>query len=191
MTEIAFLPTRRVVFPGEIHAFPAHDEASGLAAGDAVVASLDGEGASSGIGVLCSVERTALLGAGTLVVTLRGESRVGFEVVAHDQRSYRARVRVLEVAGPGAAEARSRVVGGARRYRATLTELGYPSDVLAAVPEDPIDASYRLASVLRVSEPERQHVLESPTAAERLELLATVFARERGLLEATISAGGR
>jgi Lon protease-like protein len=155
-----------------------------------VVAAYVGTPAPGAIGVLAGVDAVARLGDSALVLTLVGRRRVTY-APADSGGSRLARVSAGERAGTGADAARSDVLAAARRYRAALAEFGYPSNVLAAVPEDPIDASYRLASVLRISEPERQHVLESPTAAERLGLLATVFARERVLLEATISAGGR
>jgi Lon protease-like protein len=160
---------------------------------DPVVASYAGN-AAAGIGVLCTVEAISQLGDGAVVVTLRGERRVAFEEVSaggEPDTLDRARVTIAEEAGSGTADARALAVGRARRYLAGLTELGYASDVLAEFPENPIHASYRLASVLRISEPERQFALECPTAADRLGLLATVFERERVLVEATISAGGR
>lgn len=159
--------------------------------GESVVASCARGAPSSGIGVLCTVEGTTHLGSGAAVVTLRGERRVSFHVAPRTHAADRARVTVAEDVGTRAVEAHALAVAGAQRYRATLAELGHTANLYAGVPEDPIDASYRLASLLRISEPERQHVLESPTAAERLRLLATVFERERVLLEATISAGGR
>jgi len=194
MSETVVVPTPRVVLPGETHAFPVHGADPGsYTIGQEVVVAYGGGHATGAIGVLAAIEAVTRLGDSTVVLTLVGRRRVVCEPAPPEFPGVSRSVRVSdgERAGTGAEVARSDVLAAARRYRAALAELGYPSNVLAAVPEDPIDASYRLASVLRISEPERQHVLESPTATERLELLATVFARERLLLEATISAGGR
>ncbi|MEA2057586.1 MAG: hypothetical protein U9O63_02600 [Actinomycetota bacterium] len=188
MSEFIIVETKRVVLPGETHSFPVAEQGlDQLSIGDQIVF-VHREGDSpAGVGVLATIETIAASLPGAVVLTVRGEVRV--LVAPSDGRAGAA--EAAEELGAGADEARAGASGAANRYQATLAELGHTADVLQAVPEDPIEASYRLASLLRVSEPERQHVLECGTAAERLRLLATVFTRERALLEATISAGGR
>jgi Lon protease-like protein len=188
MSESIIVETKRVVLPGETHSFPVAEQGlDHLTIGDQIVF-VHREGDSpAGVGVLATIEAIAASLPGAVVLTVRGEVRV--LVATSDGRA--GAVKTAEDLGAGADEARAGAARAANRYQATLAELGHTADVLQEVPEDPIEASYRLASLLRVSEPERQHVLERGTAAERLRLLATVFTRERALLEATISAGGR
>ncbi len=190
MSEFIIVETKRVVLPGETHSFPVVEQRlDHLSVGDQIVL-VYGEGTSpAAVGVLATIETIAVSLPGAVVPTVRGEMRV--LVSTPDDAASAGPAEVAEDPGGGVDEARADAAMAASRYLATLAELGYTADVLQEVPEDPIDASYRLASLLRVSEPERQHVLECGTAAKRLRLLATVFTRERALLEATISAGGR
>jgi len=190
MSEFIIVETKRVVLPGETHSFPVAEQGlDHLTIGDQIVY-LHREGDSpAGVGVLATIEAISASLPGTVVLTVRGEVRV--LVSTSDRGAGAGTAKTAEDLGAGADEARAGAARDANRYQAALAELGHTADVLQEVPEDPIEASYRLASLLRVSEPERQHVLERGTAAERLRLLATVFTRERALLEATISAGGR
>lgn len=190
MSEFIIVETKRVVLPGETHSFPVAEQGlDHLSIGDRIVF-VHREGDSpAGVGVLATIETIAASLPGAVVLTVRGEVRM--LVATSNGRAGAGTAEAAEELGAGADEARAGAAGAANRYQATLAELGYTADVLQEVPEDPIETSYRLASLLRVSEPERQHVLECGTAAERLRLLATVFTRERALLEATISAGGR
>jgi Lon protease-like protein len=190
MSEFIIVETKRVVLPGETHSFPVVEQRlDHLSVGDQIVL-VYGEGTSpAAVGVLATIQTIAVSLPGAVVPTVRGEMRV--LVSTPDDAASVGPVEVAEDPGGGVDEARADAAMAASRYLAALAEFGYTADVLQEVPEDPIDASYRLASLLRVSEPERQHVLECGTAAKRLRLLATVFTRERALLEATISAGGR
>jgi Lon protease-like protein len=190
MSEFTIVETKRVVLPGETHSFPVVEQRlDHLSIGDRIAFVHRERDSRAAVGVLATIETIAASMPGAVVLTVRGEMRV--LVGVPDGPANAGTAEAGEELGAGADKARAGAAVAASRYQATLAELGYTADVLQEVPEDPIDASYRLASLLRVSEPERQHVLECGTAAKRLRLLATVFTRERALLEATISAGGR
>jgi Lon protease-like protein len=80
-------------------------------------------------------------------------------------------------------------VGNAlRRYLAVSAEAGEGGDVLFEMSRDPVEASYQVASLLRLVSPERQELLEQPTAEDRLARELTLLRREADLLERTMDA---
>jgi Lon protease-like protein len=74
-----------------------------------------------------------------------------------------------------------------RRYLAALAESGEAASVHVDLPADPVEASYRVASLTRVSDPELQQLLDLESAGERLAALTTLLHREHRLLEVTMA----
>jgi|GEM_PF-3726997 len=77
-----------------------------------------------------------------------------------------------------------------RRYHAMLAEHGERADIGVELPAEPEAAAYRVASLLRISAPERQYLLEAETTQDRLERVVAVLRRETELLRRTMGPKG-
>ncbi len=77
-----------------------------------------------------------------------------------------------------------------RRYHAALVEHGERADIAVSLPPAPEAAAYRVASLLRVSEPERQFLLEAETTHDRLGRAMAALRRETELLRRTMGPKG-
>ncbi len=86
----------------------------------------------------------------------------------------------------GLGETRDRLTA----YLAALAESGETASVHVDLPSDPVEASYRVASLVRVSDPELQGLLDVESAAQRLTVLSALLRRERRLLEETMAWKG-
>lgn len=176
----------RVLFPGTSMGVPVEENGSATPpqGGDTVVATLG----SVTIGVQALVESSRRLdssgtdrGSSLSVVGLRGLARVRVD----ERSSGRASGIVDDPVGRGTPVQVERSIGALRRYLGALAERGHSADVMVDVPTEPLAASYRVASLLRISAQEQQHLLETPDAYQRLAALERVLRRERRLLEAT------
>lgn len=145
------------------------------------------EGAApGGAGVVADVAELRRTGVGAvLTVAARRRAEPVFE------RDGVVEFEAVEVGSPADRARRDEAVAALRAYLGALAEFGEGADVLVEVPDDPVAASYRLTSLARVSEPERQELLDQPATAERLGRIAGLFERERRLLVATMGARGR
>lgn len=187
-TSVPSLVVDRVLLPGERASLPVRTAAllEGVAAGSIVVLSFSGA-SDDRVGVLAEVESLRPLDRDVAIVSLRARARV--EAVETSD-SGMVRVGTAEDGGGVTAEQIDATVVALRRYLGSLAEYGEPVDVYPDMPEDPILASYAVASLLDVSAGERQTLLEADTAAQRFALLKTILSRERTLLEATMRAKG-
>lgn len=88
-----------------------------------------------------------------------------------------------EVADPPAAALVHRVAAELERYLGLVAESGEEDGPAPKLGEDPVAASYAVASAMRISNPERQELLELPTAGARLERELGLLRREIQLLE--------
>jgi hypothetical protein len=175
----------RVLFPGTSMGVPIGGADPAVpVAGAMVVATLS----QAAIGVQAIVESARRLDepaapgdSGLAVVGLRGLAR--FQVEAGG--SGRVSGVVSDPLGEGTPAQLERSVGALRRYLGALAERGHAADVMVEIPSEPLAASYRVASLLRISALEQQHLLEAPDAYQRLAALEVVLDRERRLLEAT------
>ncbi len=77
-----------------------------------------------------------------------------------------------------------------RRYHAVLAEHGEKADIGIDLPREPEAAAYRVASLLRISAPERQFLLEAETTQDRLERVVAALRRETELLRRTMGPKG-
>ena len=80
------------------------------------------------------------------------------------------------------------VARGLRRYLVVSAESGHGGDIHFEMASDPVVASYQVASLLRLLSPERQDLLELPTARDRLEREEKLLSREVALLERVMGA---
>jgi uncharacterized protein len=146
----------------------------------------------SDVGTEARIVRSQRLPDGRAVLVVVGERR--FEVVERlSVEPYPlALVEYLpEESGgwPGLSQLRDQVERALRRCSALAVESGESADVSPEVSEDPLTASYQVASLMRISNPERQELLELPTAEARLERELAVLRREIELLERLLAKG--
>ena len=191
--DLPLLPLPRVLLPGERlvpndYRPPARSVLDDPGGSLVAVVFEDREGRRT-VGTVAIVTGTAgEAGAGPRPVLLgrrrmeiRASTRSGdHEVVSVDAPA--------EQAGEGLEPLCREVTALARRLLAVSAEAGTGGDVHAAIDDDPVAASYRVASLMRLSSPERQDLLELPVRA-RLERERAVLAREIQLLVSYMGAG--
>lgn len=76
-----------------------------------------------------------------------------------------------------------------KRYLVVSAEAGEGGDIHFELSADPVAASYQVASLMRLVHPERQELLELPTAETRLDRERRLLVREVDLLERIIQEG--
>jgi Lon protease-like protein len=102
----------------------------------------------------------------------------------------RARVEPLHTPpdrSPAAAVEAARTLSVFERYRAAVGALRGGEVMAGGLPRDPELLSYVLAATCSLTLPERQQLLESPTAPERLAHLRRLLHRELGAIRAVPS----
>jgi Lon protease-like protein len=102
------------------------------------------------------------------------------------------RAKVEELHGttdpsPAAAVEAARTLSVFERYRAAVSTLRGGEVMTGGLPRDPELLSYVLAATCALTLPERQQLLESPTAPERLAHLRRLLQRELGAIRAVPS----
>ena len=130
------------------------------------------------IGTTARVIRSELLGQGRMNIMTKGERRFEIAEVTQQVPHMVGRVRFLdEPIGEGIDELLPELNQEFTALIQGLTALagGYASDV--AMPEDPAQLSYTIASNLNLQTHVRQALLESPSAAARLAHLIPLIKR--------------
>ena len=102
------------------------------------------------------------------------------------------RAKVEELHGttdpsPAAAVEAARTLSVFERYRAAVSAIRGGEVMVGGLPRDPELLSYVLAATCALTLPERQQLLESPTAPERLAHLRRLLHRELGAIRAVPS----
>lgn len=90
----------------------------------------------------------------------------------------------------GLEELRRQVEPVLRRYLALIAESGEAAEVHVSLSGEAASASYEVASLMRISNPERQELLELPTAGARLDRELALLGREISLLERVLTKDG-
>ncbi len=194
MQPLPLFPLRRVLVPGEmalLHVFEPRYRT--------MVAELDEErfgvvlirgGREVGggadfhdVGTLARIMEKRRLDDGRLLLVMVGEERFAVLDRLPEDPYPRGMVALLDE-GDEDADAILTAVGVAlRRYLVVSAESGMGGDIHFELSEDPVVASYQVASLLRLTSPERQELLEVATAQERLEREHRLLERETELLE--------
>jgi hypothetical protein len=143
------------------------------------------------IGCMAEVREARHHPDGRLDVVARGEHRFRIEGVTQSAPYIVADVATLSETAGDAAEERMAPVGRLfNRYVTTLLEIVGEDEVEAMdLPDDPVAASYLVAGVLQVDLPDKQRLLASTSAAERLRAEVGLLRRELALLECSGIAG--
>jgi uncharacterized protein len=136
------------------------------------------------VGCVAEVAEVVRHADGRLDVVARGRSRFEIDGVAQAAPYIVAEVRELpEATGDGAEQ---RAVKAGRlftRYVATLLRMANEPAEPVDVPDDPVAASYLIATGLQVDLADKQRLLTIPSASERLAAEAALLHRELVLLE--------
>jgi Lon protease-like protein len=189
-TQLAAFAASRVVLPGE-HAGLAvrgGECANLLQQGGRIAVVWDGATGDRPVGTEAAVAEYRLDEGGAWV-SAEGLRRCALESPV-DGCGWRTIARLEEDgASPSdvASAALRRIVPA---YLAALAEHGTNVDVLQDLPSQAVRLSYRVASLLRITAPERQALLEAPSAEARILQLQGLVARETELLRRTMGSKG-
>lgn len=133
------------------------------------------------VGTLAQITGYACLPDGRYLLEVEGSTR--FEIDRCKQNGSYPSASVRWLAEPignfaRARDASDRVEALTFRYRAERGD----GDLPLQLSVDPVMRSYQVAASLRIDTPEKQSLLESPTAADRLEAEVAILERELALL---------
>lgn len=197
---LAIFPLQRVAVPGEalvLHVFePRYRDMVSDLTDDRFGLVLIRRGSETGggadyhdVGVVARIMERRNLDDGRILLAMLGEQR--FEVVDRlpEDPYPEAEVLLLDDVPDLDEELLADVATALRRYLAVSAEAGEGGDVMFDLSTDPVQASYQVASLLRLVAPERQELLELPSAYERLRKELTLIRRETDLLERTMLGG--
>jgi hypothetical protein len=165
-----------------------------LAAGDRVIVAVDRSEAgrvvgTHPIGTLSRLVAVREAPDGGQYLDVAGERLVAIE--AAESPPTAAACRPVET-GAGCVDATvvPEVEGALRTYMAALAEAGHGGDVAVTLSRDPVRASHEVASMLRISWPEIQELLEAGGAGDRLRRSLQLLRRETTLLRALLGGKG-
>jgi Lon protease-like protein len=156
-------------------------------AGRVVVVHRRPDGSAARVGTIAAVEGWTKGGHG------HGYIRVtGLQLARVEMREGTADARPLaEPRLDQATEALARASVALRRYMAARAEAGEGGDVHVDLSASPITAANQVASLLRVTWPEIQDVLEAGDVIDRLHRGAIILERETTLLRAVMGRSDR
>jgi len=193
MAELVLFPSGRVLLPGQRLGLRVHDVevSAALFGADAFCAVFSPRrGDLSGIGVRARIVATSDAPDGRLDIEVVGGERLEIPPGVEEGHDVVETVTVPEQPGDGDLELlRDELERGVRRFAAAAVESGRPASIASALHADPTLASYQAATVLPISHPERQELLEIETTTERLEQELRIAAGETGVLRHLLGLG--
>lgn len=157
-----------------------------------VVPAPDGDPGRAGcrVGTLAEVQGVRPLGPQASLLRLGGRSLVRLGRAWREHGRWWTDATRLAEPGPGARALLEGVELSLRRYLAWRGEAGEGGPTVARLSPDPVTASHEVASVLRISWPEVQEILEAGSAADRLRRAQAVLDREAELLRRLLGREG-
>lgn len=190
-SSLPIVPLRRVVLPGTSHEVRAFQEPYLSLVADLderglgvvlIRSGAEADGDWHAVGTQMRVEDRRDLGGGRVVLRAVGERRFAVRDMVAGPYPV-ACVDYLDEGESGKlASLHQRLRPLLRRYLATAAESGQGGNVMLDIAADPVALSYQVASVVRLSAPERQELLELPADA-RLHRELQMLPREIDLLE--------
>jgi hypothetical protein len=148
----------------------------------------DADVISARVGTVARVEAVRPGAAGGLYLDAVGEALVIVEAEADPGMVWVGAVDPPHAAVPaGLLQSVQRAVQG---YMAARVESGEPGDIRITISDDPVAASHEVASLLRISWPEVQELLEAGPVGDRLGRALLVLRRETGLLRSVLGGKG-
>ncbi|MDH3606104.1 MAG: hypothetical protein OER12_03825 [Acidimicrobiia bacterium] len=189
MPRFVAFPRSRVLLPAQRLNLRVYDPAlTGRLAGVeefcSVFASVPEAGA---IGVRASITARSTSSDGRLDIQVLGRARLRLsEPTAESVEAE----ELPEPLGDGDVELlRRELERGCRRFAAAAVESGQPASISSSLHADPTIASYQAATILPISHPERQELLEIDTTTGRLEQELRIVAGETGILRHMLGLG--
>ena len=193
MEELVLFSRGRVLLPGQRLKLRVHDvELSAALRGVdefCTVFSQSG-GDLSRIGVRAGIRSRSIAPYDRLDIEVVGGDRLEIPASAR-QHDRTVEVAVVEEQ-PGDGDIRllrDELERGVQRFAAAGAESGRPASISSVLHRDPTLASYQAATVLPLSHPERQELLEIETTTERLEQELRIAAGETGVLRHLLGLG--
>jgi Lon protease-like protein len=191
MAEYILFPRSRVLLPGQRLRLRVHDVRLSSRLADVTefcaVFSLD---ELSPVGVVARITARSAAPHDRLDLEMIGGARLQLPAntssadVTVDARP------LEEELGDGAVELlRSELQRGVQRLAAAAVESGQPGSISSSLNADPTIASYQAATILPISHPERQELLEIETTTLRLEQELRIVAGETGILRHLLGLG--
>lgn len=184
MDRFPLVRSRRPLIPGTRIALRADVDGVSIG-GDVVVVFVD-EGSLGSVGTLGRLDAIHQAASGP-VLDVNGRSLVRFDT---EDEGGTVAIQPLDSDPTAGGEAIAEVQAMLRRYMAVRAEAGEGGDVMIELSPQPVAASHEVASVLKVSSPEIQDVLEAGDASERLARARNVLRRETTLLRRVLEGGG-
>jgi Lon protease-like protein len=143
-------------------------------------------------GTIAMIEQVQRAADGTMAIIITGHERFALDVRLPDDPYPIGEVTLLE---EPLGEHPSKELPSARaavnRCLSVVARVHGDDVVAPALPDSIVGASFTLAAALSLDLPERQRLLESPDASQRLRLCAEMAKREAMLLEAVGPSVGR
>jgi hypothetical protein len=186
MLELPVVHTPRSLVPGTTMTLPSDRPMPG-GAERVVVVHRRPDGASATVGTVARVDGSTESRVHTGYLTVTGLHLAGVEFHGDAARVAPLREDRTEQAAALLGSLRRSV----RRYMVVRAEAGEGGDIHLDLSADPVVASNQVASLLRVTWPEVQEVLEAGDAVDRLRRGAQVLERETALLEAVLGRSDR
>ena len=191
MPEYVLVPRSRVLLPGQRLRFRVHDAAlsSRLAEIDEFCAVLS-LGELSPVGVVARIVARSAAPYDRLDLEVVGGARLNIPADTRAEAATTEAHLLSEELGDGDVELlRSELQRGVRRLAAAAVESGQPGSISPRLNPDPTVASYQAATILPISQPERQELLEIETTTLRLEHELRIVAGETGILRHLLGLG--
>jgi Lon protease-like protein len=189
MPSYVLFPRGRVLLPGQRLGIRVHDVrlASLLSDAGEFCAAFAAEGELSSIGVRARTVARSRAPHDRLDVEVVGGARLQLGSIDGDLVEAR---QLAEPPGEGDVELlRDELQRGVQRFAAAAIESGRPASISSTLHPDPTVASYQAATLLPISHPERQELLEVETTTERLEQELRIVAGETGVLRHLLGLG--
>jgi Lon protease-like protein len=191
MPEYVLFPRSRVLLPGQRLRLRVHDAhlSSRLAEVDEFCAVFS-HNEPSRVGVVARVVARSAASFDRLDLEVIGGARLRLFTDARPAAAtVEGELLAEEVGDRDVGLLRSELQRGVRRFAAAAVESGRSGSLFSSLNADPTIASYQAATILPISHPERQELLEIETTTLRLEQELRIVAGETGILRHLLGLG--
>ena len=191
MAEYVLFPRGRVLLPGQRLRLRVHDVQLSWRLADVdkfcAVFSLD---ELSPVGVVARINARSTAPHDRLDLEVVGGARLHIPASAKSSDSTVEAEVLAEIVGDGDVELlRSELQRGVQCFAAAAVESGQPGSISSSLNADPTIASYQAATLLPISHPERQELMEIETTSLRLEQALRIVTGETGILRHLLGLG--
>ncbi|NNC93432.1 MAG: LON peptidase substrate-binding domain-containing protein [Acidimicrobiia bacterium] len=191
MPDYVLFPRSRVLLPGQRLRLRVHDVAlSGRLADVDEFCAVFSFGELSPVGVVARITARSAAPDGRIDLEVIGGARLQIPAGAVAGDVVVAAEVMPEQDGDGDVELlRAELLRGVQRFAAAAAESGQSASIASQLNADPTVASYQAVTLLPISHPERQELLEIETTTLRLEQELRIVAGETGILRHLLGLG--